>query len=78
VAVGLTVADPLAPFELNAPGLIATLVAPVVAHVSVVLVPDAILGGFAANDVITGRLGAVTVTIVDAVTDPAAFVAVST
>ena len=55
----------------------AMLVAPVVTQLSVLLAPDAMLAGLAVKDVIVGLLGAVTVTVAVAVTEPAALVAVS-
>ena len=77
VAVGLTLVEPLAEVEVNVPGVMAMLVAPVVTQLSVLLAPDAMLAGLAAKDVIVGLLGAVTVTVAVAVTEPAALVAVS-
>jgi hypothetical protein len=56
----------------------AILVAPLVAQLNALLDPDAMLVGFAANELIVGLLPAtVTVTVAVAVTEPAAFVAVS-
>jgi hypothetical protein len=55
----------------------AMLVAPVVAQLSVLLAPEAILAGLAPKDVIAGLLRAVTVTVAVDVTEPAALVAVS-
>lgn len=54
VAVGLTLVVPLAKVEVNVPGVMAMLVAPVVAQLSVLLVPEFMLVGFAAKDVIAG------------------------
>lgn len=77
VAVGLTEVDPLAEVEVNVPGAIATLVAPDVAQLNVLLDPDAMLVGLEVNELIVGFDGvAVTVTEAVAVTDPALFVAV--
>lgn len=46
--------EPLADVELKPPGEIEIAVAPLVAHVSVLLAPELMLAGFAANDVIVG------------------------
>jgi hypothetical protein len=78
VAVGLTVVEPVAAVEVNVPGVIETPVAPDVDQVSVLLVPVVIDVGCAVKLLITGSVCAVTVTAAVAVTDPAAFVAVST
>jgi hypothetical protein len=77
VAVGLTPNDPLADVEVNVPGVIAMLVAPVVTQLNVLLEPEAMLVGLAVKELIVGLLGAVTVTVAVEVTDPAALVAVS-
>jgi hypothetical protein len=55
VAVGLTLVEPLADAELNASGEIEIVVAPLVAQLSVVLVPELMVAGFAVNDAIDGR-----------------------
>ena len=75
--MGLTLVEPLAEVEVNVPGVMAMMVAPVVTQLSVLLAPDAMLAGLAVKDVIVGLLGAVTVTVAVAVTEPAALVAVS-
>ena len=77
--MGLTVVEPLAAVDVNVPGAMATLVAPVVAQVSVLLEPCVMVAGLAVNEVITGVLptAAFTVTVTVAVTEPDAFVAVS-
>jgi hypothetical protein len=54
VAVGLTVVDPLAEGEVNVPGVMAMLVAPVVTQLSVLLEPEAMLVGLAVKEVIVG------------------------
>jgi hypothetical protein len=46
--------EPFADVEVNVPGVMAMLVAPVVAQLSVLLEPEAILVGLAAKDVIVG------------------------
>jgi hypothetical protein len=55
----------------------ATLVAPVVTQLSVLLDPELILAGLAATELIVGLLAAVIVTVAVEVTEPAALVAVS-
>ena len=54
VAVGLTLVEPLADVDVNVPGVIAILVAPVVAQFSVLLEPEAMLVGLAVNELIVG------------------------
>ena len=77
VAVGLTHVDPLADVDVNVPGVMAILLAPVVAQLSVLLDPEVTLVGFAVNELIVGLAAAVTVTVSVDVVEPAAFVAVS-
>jgi hypothetical protein len=77
VAVGLTVVDPLADGDVNVPGVMAMLVAPVVTQLKVLLWPEVMLAGLAAKELIVGLLTAFTVTLTVAVADPAEFVAVS-
>jgi len=66
---------------VNAPGVMAMLVAPAVAQSSVLLEPVGMLLGLAVKELIVGLLGglpaALTVTVTVDVADPAAFVAVS-
>lgn len=57
VAVGLTLVEPLADADVNAPGVMATLVAAVVAQLSVLLEPEVIVVGRAINEVIVGTEG---------------------
>jgi hypothetical protein len=76
VAVGLTLVDPLADVEVYVPGVIARLVAPVVAQPSVLLELELILVGLAVKELITGLLTPFTVTINVDVVEPAALVAV--
>jgi hypothetical protein len=76
VAAGLTLVDPLADVEVNVPGVIARLVAPVVTQFSVLLEPEVIVLGLAVNELITGLLAAFTVTVRVDVVEPAALVAV--
>ena len=54
VAVGFMLVEPLDDVELNVPGVMAMLVAPVAAQLSVLLVPESMLVGSAAKDVIVG------------------------
>jgi hypothetical protein len=77
VAVGLTVVEPLAEVDVNVPGVMAILVAPVVTQLSVLLEPELMLVGLAVKELIVGLLGAFTVTVTVDVTEPAALVAVS-
>jgi hypothetical protein len=55
----------------------ARVVAPIVAQLSVLLAPEVILVGFALKELITGLLGAFTVTVSTEVAEPEALVAVS-
>jgi hypothetical protein len=77
VAVGLTLVEPLVDVDVNVPGVMAILVAPVVAQVSVLLEPEAMLVGLAVKELIVGPLDVFTVTVTVAVVDPSGFVAVS-
>ena len=54
VAVGLTLVEPLANVDVNVPGVMAILVAPAVAQLSVLLVPEFMLVGVAVKEVIAG------------------------
>jgi hypothetical protein len=62
---------------VNDPGVIDTLVVPVVDHVSLVLVPAIMIAGLAANEWIFSCEAVTTVTVSEAVFDPFALVAVS-
>jgi len=75
--MGLTVVDPLADVEVNVPGEMGMEVAPVVAQLSLLLEPEAMLAGLAVKELMVGLLGVVTVTIAVDVTEPAALVAVN-
>ena len=77
VAVGLTLVEPLADVDVNVPGAMAMLAAPLVAQLSVLLEPGLILVGLAAKELIFGMLAVFTVTVCVEVTEPAALVAVS-
>jgi hypothetical protein len=57
VAFGLTLVEPLADADVKVPGVMAILVAPVVAQVSVLLEPEAMLAGLAVNEPMVGLLG---------------------
>jgi hypothetical protein len=54
VDVGLTVVDPLDDVDVNVPGVMATLVAPEVVQLSVLLAPEFMAVGLAVNEVIAG------------------------
>ena len=56
VDVGLTLTAPLAEVEVNVPGVMAMLVAPVVAQLKVLLVPEFTVVGSALNDVMVGAV----------------------
>jgi hypothetical protein len=74
VAVGLTVVEPLAEVDVNVPGEMAMLTAPVVLHARVLLPPDSMLAGLAVKEVI---FGLVMVTVALAVDEPEELAAVS-
>ncbi len=76
VVVGVTLVEPLADAEVKEPGVMATLVAPVVDQLRVLLAPELIVAGLAVKELITGKLAAEMVTVAVAVTDPAVLVAV--
>ena len=77
VAVGLTLVDPLAEVEVNVPGVIAIVVALLVAQLRLLLDPEPILVGFAEKELIVGLLPtAFTVTVTCIVDEPLEFVAV--
>jgi hypothetical protein len=77
VAVGLTLVEPLANVEVNVPGVMAMLVAPVVTQLNVLLEPELMPAGLAVKELMLGLLAAFTVTVTVDVTEPAVFVAVS-
>jgi hypothetical protein len=78
VAVGLTVVEPLAAAEVNVPGVMAMVVAPVTVQLNVLLDPELMLVGFAVKELMVGLLAwAVMVTVAVDVVEPAALVAVS-
>jgi len=77
VAIGLTFVEPLADVDVNVPGVIAILLAPVVAQLSVLVAPEVTLVGLAVNELIVGSPDVFTVTVAVEVAEPAALVAVS-
>ena len=79
VAVGLTLVEPLADVDVNVPGVMAMLVAPIVTQFSVLLEPEVMLVGLAVKELMLGLPGvfAVTVTVAVDVVEPEALVAVS-
>jgi hypothetical protein len=78
VALGKTVVEPVADVDVNPPGLMPMLVAPLVLQLSELLPPALMLVGFAVNELIVGfAFTAVTVTVAVLVTEPALLVAVS-
>ena len=77
VAVGLTLVEPLAAVDVNVPGVMAILVAPVVAQLSVLLEPEVMLVGLAVKELIVGLLTVFTVTVSVDVVEPAALVAIN-
>ena len=81
VAVGLTFVEPLADVEVNVPGAMARLVAPVVVQLSVLLEPEVIPVGLAVKELTVGLLAVevppLTVTVSVDVVEPAASLAVS-
>lgn len=62
---------------MKVPGVIAMLVAPVVAQLSVLLEPALMLVGLAVKELTVGLLAVFTVTVTVDVVEPEAFVAVS-
>jgi type III secretory pathway component EscT len=68
--------EPLAELDVNEPGLILMLVAPVVTQLNVLLAPGAMLVGLAVKEVIVGTETGISVSVRVLVADPALFVAV--
>lgn len=54
VSVGLTLVDPLAAVDVNVPGTIEMLAAPLVTQLSLLLCPLVMLDGLAVNELIVG------------------------
>ena len=69
--------EPLADVDVNVPGVMARLVAPVVAQLKVLLEPAVMVVGLDVKELIVGLLVAFTVTVSVDVVEPAALVAVS-
>jgi hypothetical protein len=76
VAVGLTLVEPPAEADVNVPGVMAMLAAPVAAQLSMLLEPEIMPVGFAVKELITGLPVAFTVMVCVDVAEPAALVAV--
>ena len=78
MAVGDTPVEPLAEVDVNPPGLMLMLAAPVVAQLNVLLPPALMLAGLAKKELIVGfATRGVTVTVAVPATEPALLVAVS-
>ena len=77
VAVGLTFVEPLADVDVNVPGAMAMLAAPLVVQLSVLLEPELTLAGLAVKELIVGLASESTVIVCKEVTEPAGSVAVS-
>ena len=69
--------EPLDDVDVNVPGVMAMVVAPVVSQLSMLLEPELMLVGLAVNELIVGAPAVVpTVTVAFMVFEPAALVAV--
>ena len=77
VDVGCTLVEPLADVDVNVPGVMAILVAPLVAQLNMLLEPDAMMVGLAVKEVMLGLPAVFTVTVSVDVAEPALLVAVS-
>jgi hypothetical protein len=77
VTVGLTLVEPVADVDVNVPGVMAILVAPVVEKLNMLLEPEVMPVGLAVKELIAGLLVAFTVTVRADVLEPAALVAVN-
>jgi hypothetical protein len=77
VVAGLTLTEPLPEVDVNAPGVIAMLVAPDVTQLRALLEPELMPARLAENELIVGFEGVVTATVAVAVVEPDEFVAVS-
>jgi hypothetical protein len=69
--------EPLAGADVNVPGVMAILVAPLVTQLNVLLEPDAMMAGLAVKELMMGFPAVPTVTISVDVVEPALLVAVS-
>ncbi len=76
VDVGLTLVEPFADLDVYVPGVMVIDVAPVVDQFSVLLAPEVMLAGLAANELMTGLIAEPTVTVSVASVEPLALVAV--
>ena len=70
------VVEPLADVDVNVPGVMAILVAPLVAQLNVLLEPEVIFEGLAVKELIVGLPVVFTVTVNVDAAEPAALVAV--
>jgi hypothetical protein len=77
VTVGLTLVEPVADVDVNVPGVMAILVAPLVDQLSVLLEPEVMVVALAVKEPIVGLLGGLMVTVNVDVVAPALLVAVS-
>ncbi|HTT34044.1 MAG TPA: hypothetical protein VMH48_10620 [Methylomirabilota bacterium] len=75
--MGLTFVEPVAEVDVNVPGVMAMVVAPLVVQLRVLLEPEVMLVGLAEKELIVGALPAFTVTVTFKVLEPVEFVAVS-
>jgi hypothetical protein len=69
--------EPLAGADVNVPGVMAILVAPLVTQLNMLLEPDAMMAGLAVKELMMGFPAVPTVTISVDVVEPALLVAVS-
>jgi hypothetical protein len=77
VTVGCTLVEPLAGVDVNVPGVMAILVAPLVTQLNMLLEPDAMMAGLAVKELMMGFPAVPTVTVSVDVVEPALLVAVS-
>ena len=77
VAVALTLVEPLADVDVNVPGVMARMVAPLVAQLNMLLEPEVIVEGLAVKEPIVGLPVVFTVTVNVDIAEPAGLVAVS-
>jgi hypothetical protein len=77
VTVGLTLVEPVADVDVNVPGVMAILVAPLVDQLNVLLEPEVMVVALAVKEPIVGLLGGLMVTVNVEVVAPALLVAVS-
>jgi hypothetical protein len=77
VAVALTLVEPLADVDVNVPGVMARLVAPLVAQLNMLFEPEVIVEGLAVKEPIVGLPVVFTVTVNVEIAEPAGLVAVN-